>query len=433
MKKYSSLRLMSIFLSASLLTGIPAATVFAASAAPVEASLTSTAQENKSDTELYLNEYFHIPAVTAGDADGFNNDLKVILGSTDAPQVEGALTWKSVLPVLAKAADFNEFALTYPSSKIDARLARYGISKISDADFGRYLAADLDAGLITQEQGKSAANGKALTKEDVESVLTTIVNATGQGRNYLGKASDADIYEKLDDAWNSFQLYNDQELTEIGAQLVKDKTITGFNLKDRNYDARFLSDRTLTYSHDNIAHARQLIALLRSENIDAKVALEPKVSSYEYLLDWGPVPDPTPTYEVRKLSDNLYVVFSIEYDLQLEFDNDAQMKAFNGVVLTYAKKTSSNSDAKGMIKGSWWQPCYNTTNTTMDPAYYTKIVDMNITDGQYTLKSFVTEDNAAKVQQAATKLIKSDSIRINPVERSVNNAFYNYLTGTDYE
>ena len=69
----------------------------------------------------------------------------------------------------------------------------------------------------------------------------------------------------------------------------------------------------------------------------------------------------------------------------------------------------------------------------MDPAYYTKIVDMNITDGQYTLKSFVTEDNAAKVQQAATKLIKSDSIRINPVERSVNNAFYNYLTGTDYE
>ena len=214
------------------------------------------------------------------------------------------------------------------------RQARYGISKISDADFGRYLAADLDAGLITQEQGKSAANGKALTKEDVESVLTTIVNATGQGRNYLGKASDADIYEKLDDAWSSFQLYNDEELTEIGAQLVKDKTITGFNLKDRNYDARFLSDRTLTYSHDNIAHARQLIALLRSENIDAKVALEPKVSSYEYLLDWGPVPDPTPTYEVRKLSDNLYVVFSIEYDLQLEFDNDAQMKAFNGVVLT---------------------------------------------------------------------------------------------------
>lgn len=200
MKKYSSLRLMSIFLSASLLTGIPAATVFAASATPVEASLASAAQENKSDTELYLNEYFHIPAVTAGDADGFNNDLKVILGSTDAPQVEGALTWKSVLPVLAKAADFNEFALTYPSSKIDARLARYGISKISDADFGRYLAADLDAGLITQEQGKSAANGKALTKEDVESVLTTIVNATGQGRNYLGKASDADIYEKLDDA-----------------------------------------------------------------------------------------------------------------------------------------------------------------------------------------------------------------------------------------
>ena len=78
MKKYSSLRLISIFLSASLLTGIPAATVFAASAAPVEASLASATQENKSDTELYLNEYFHIPAVTAGDADGFNNDLKVI-------------------------------------------------------------------------------------------------------------------------------------------------------------------------------------------------------------------------------------------------------------------------------------------------------------------------------------------------------------------
>ena len=152
MKKYSTLRFMSIILSASLLTGIPAATVFAASAAPTETAVVSTApaaQENKSDTELYLDEYFHIPAVTSGDAAGFNNDLKVILGSTDAPQVEGALTWKSVLPVLAKAADFNEFALTYPSSKIDARLTKYGISKVTDADFGRYLAADLDAGLIT--------------------------------------------------------------------------------------------------------------------------------------------------------------------------------------------------------------------------------------------------------------------------------------------
>ena len=48
--------------------------------------------------------------------------------------------------------------------------------------------------------------------------------------------------------------------------------------------------------------------------------------------------------------------------------------------------------------------------------------------------SFLSMRNITNIlQQAATKLIKSDSIRINPVERYVNNAFYNYLTGTDYE
>ena len=440
MKKQFVTKLLVSFLASASILGGAAVPAYAAAPAAVETQKSNGT--GLTDDALYLATYFGFATGSTTDAPTFNACLRNILaneseyadGETPYPAVTGSVSWNNVLPVLLQAADFSEFADTYPDSKVSSRLSKAGIGVPGDLVLAREIAAAVDANLITVQQGKAAAAGTSMSADDINSVLMAVADATGNGRNYLGMSNDPAIYSKLDAAWHSFVLYDNQDLTKLGTTLLNQKNITGFNLKDDACNARFIENLTITYSHDNIEHAKQLVALLNSENLTAKVALEPKVSSYEYLLDWGPVPAPTPTYEVRKAADHFYVVYSMEYDLKLEFVNQTDLNAFNQVILSYAKKTSSNSDCKGMIKKAWWQPCYTTTNPLMAAdSQYKPVTDMNIQSDGFTLKTFVTTDDTAKVEAAANKLIHSSSIRLQPVTRYCNNAFYNYLTGTDYQ
>ena len=185
---------------------------------------------------------------------------------------------------------------------------------------GAYIATAIDAGLIASYEGATYAENKTITKDMALSLLMQVADANGLGRNYLGNSNDENIDAKLQHAWDSFILYDDEVLSNIGRKMVENQVTTGYNLKNSYFNANFLPELTLQYGHSDIKHAHQLIALLNSENIRAKVQLEPKVSIYEYLLEWGPIPESTPTYEVKKFSDDLYLVYAVEYDLQLEFE-----------------------------------------------------------------------------------------------------------------
>ena len=178
-----------------------------------------------------------------------------------------------------------------------------------------------------------------------------VADANGDGSNYLGRASQPEIYGKLDQAWNSFIIFDDGQLSQVGKEAVEQQVSTGYGIKSAAYNARFLPELTLQYGHSDIKHAHQLIGLLNSEDIDAKVQLEPKISIYQYLLEWGPVPEATPTYEVKQFGD-LYLVYAVEYDLMLEFDNTEDMLRFDSVINDFAKKNEGNEEAVGLIYGS---------------------------------------------------------------------------------
>ena len=60
----------------------------------------------------------------------------------------------------------------------------------------------------------------------------------------------------------------------------------------------------------------------------------------------GSDPGATPTYEVKEYED-LALVYAVEYDLELEFDNLEDMNRFDEVIKTYAKKNEGNEEAKG--------------------------------------------------------------------------------------
>ncbi|MCG3084633.1 hypothetical protein LD028_09250, partial [Anoxybacillus sp. LAT27] len=84
-----------------------------------------------------------------------------------------------------------------------------------------------------------------------------------------------DIVGKLVQAWNESQIIRAEELQKVVDEGLKQNLITGYNLKDTRFDPHFDPERTITYGHSDIVHAIQLIGLLRSEGIQAKVQLEP--------------------------------------------------------------------------------------------------------------------------------------------------------------
>lgn len=378
----------------------------------------------------YLKVFFDAKVPEDGlDAAAFSENLKKVAGE-EAPEVEGDLNWGSAVKAAVAAADFEELALSYPQEKTEERLACYGVDAPAEEAEGAYIACALDVDLITPEEGAKAAAQEELTAADAEKLLMNIADANGDGRNYLGMASDPDIYGKIDQMWNSFIIFDDGQLSEIGKTAVEQQVTTGYGIKSAAYNAHFLPELTLQYGHSDIKHAHQLIGLLNSENIDAKVQLEPKISIYQYLLDWGPVPEATPTYEVKQFGD-LYLVYAVEYDLQLEFNNTEDMMRFDSVINEFAKKNSDNAEADGLIYASWWQPLYSATRTDMPENEYHQIFDCVVTNGMYSIHPFTVPENKDQVVSQLKDM--AGDLDVTAAERFCNTAFYNYLSGEDYQ
>lgn len=396
-----------------------------------EAAATLTRNAANDETAAaYLKTYFNV-AFSGGttDAGDFSEALKLVAGEA-APEINDDLSWLAAVKAAVPAADFEELMLSYPPEKVAERLAFYGVDVPAEAESAAALACALDVALVTSAEAKQAAAGATFTVADAQQLLMRIAAANGDGRNYLGMASDPAIYGRIDQAWNSFLLFDDGKLSDVGRAAVQQEITTGYGIKSAAYSARFLPELTLQYGHSEIKHAHQLIGLLNSEEIDAKVQLEPKVSIYQYLPEWGPAPEATPTYEVKQFGD-LYLVHAVEYDMQLEFNNQADMLRFDEVIKTFAKKNEGNEEAAGLIAGSWWQPLYSTVREQMPESDYHRIFDCVVTNGMYSIHPFVMP---ADKEAAAEKLkALAGDLEVTPVERYCNTAFYNYLSGADYQ
>ena len=228
-----------------------------------------------------------------------------------------------------------------------------------------------------------------------------------------------------------------EELTNLGTEIVLQGATTGYNLKYAGYDAHFLADYTIKYGHSDYQHAQQLIGLLLSEGMDAYIQIEPKVSAYEYMIEWGDPGEPTPTYAVKQVTEDRYVCYATEYDMLLEFDTVEDKEAFDSLIETYAKKYDDRVDEDGnvtaaLLAGSWWQPLYSST-TPMDEEAYGELVDNIVYDenGLFSIHPFSlpedTEAIAKVVEEVAPDLI------VSPHTIYVNAAFMRYITGEDYQ
>jgi hypothetical protein len=202
--------------------------------------------------------------------------------------------------------------------------------------------------------------------------------------------------------------------------------VTGYNLKDSRFDPNFIDSLSITYGHSDIKHAVQLIGLLRSEGIDAKVQFEPKTSAFIYLSEWGvPVPDSNNQY--KKLANGNYIASAKEFDISFQFADAADKERFQPIILQYAKKNSE--DAKGLIASSWWQPLYYSLTELKD---YDVITNNKIKGGgPYYAQSFSLNEKSAAIAAGFSSI--DPAVKVETYKFWVDRPFYNYLTGDDYK
>lgn len=370
----------------------------------------------------YLEVYFGITAATS-----FNDALKAIFGE-DAALAAGN-TVADAVTAAVKNCGLKELALAYTAG--DAQAATAGVHGIPAQDLP-YAAAALSASLASGSWNFGAALNSGISAQ----ILMNAVEIAGKGRNYLGNVSDPDIARKLMSAWATFGNFDDPVLSQLGADLVIAEASTGYNLKYDGYNANFLPKYTIQYGHSDITHAVQLIALLNTKGIDAKVALEPKTSIYEYMVEWG---DPTKatatsTYELRPIEGTeRWLCYATEYDMKLEFDTVEDKNAFDAIVSQYAKKWLDKLDENGrptenLLYGAWFQPLYTSTVPMDDAENFTRIQDNVVHNGPYTIHPFSTYQGNDAIKAVMAE--KAPDLSVDVVELYVNNAFYRYLTST---
>lgn len=329
--------------------------------------------------------------------------------------------WVAALIAL-RASNLQELAFTYPQEKVEAALQKLGLSSGAfNKATAQELAAAVDTGLIPEDYYAQLSEKGATSAELVNVLLGKVLSFNGAYKQYIGHVSDADIYSKFYTAYETSNIIQIPELQEFVDSALKQEVVTGYNLKDARFDANFVEPLTITYGHSNVQHAIQLLGLLRSEGIDAKVQLEPKTSAFVHRKEWG---EPTVDENNKAvLTDNgNYIHYSKEYDLKLEFSNAADKQAFNELIVQYAKKNAD--DQTGLLAGSWWQPLFYSLNEVTE---FKQIANNKIVDGNFYVQTFSLVEDTEKIAAGFAEI--DPEVEVESYTFWTNEAFFNYLNG----
>ena len=394
----------------------------AGTAAEAEAPAGTASYEK---AEEYLLSYYGIEPGQEITLESVNGMLKAVGGE---PIKAEALSDGAVVEAGIKLAGLDELAQSYLNDAVPDKAAKVleanGI--LTEEEYVPYVACAADLELYAKD-----------TPFDVETFLYRCLEIAGKGRHYLGRVTDADLMEEMRAVLDSMSIFDNWELDALGTELVMDGIVTGYGLKYAGYDARFLDAYTLKYSHSDYQHAIQLVGLLRSEGMDAYVQVEPKVSIYEYLKEWGTPAAPSPTYAVQQTDNGRYLCYSVEYDLMIEFDSADDKEKFHGLIETYAKKYDDRVDENGdvtakLLAESWWQPLYS-SGTPMRNGEFQEMIDNTVYDrtGKYSIHTFTLTEGADAVVDKVGEI--APELTMSPFKVYVNPAFVRYITGEDHQ
>lgn len=388
--------------------------------APSAPSVVDNGVETAENNAKYLKTYFGISLsddMTAGEfADALEKTKTRDMDKFEEERAAVPLAGLEAVRYAVICAGMEELALVYETDKVKSLTSDIG--KVEE-NYLPYFACALDLEIINLSQAKELAKNEKVSASLAGELLMSVAEINGTARNFIGYTNDPLLVGRVRAAWDALDFFDEPVLTELGNQVVLEKVSTGYGLSRHEDDARFLPELTLRYGQDDITHAAQFLGLLRHHGIVAKVQLEPKVSVYEYMPEWGDPGEPTRTYEVRKLSDDFWLVYTMEYDLALEFNSLEDRDKIDGLVHAYAKK-NTGEEGKNLLYASWWQPVYE-SKVEIKENYY-MIYDHVIDYEDYHLHFRTNLDILDALKNMTTMTVDQQSVWIDA-------PFYRYFLG----
>jgi hypothetical protein len=355
----------------------------------------------------------------------YTDALTAIFGAVELPEgvdADGFSLLEAITTTLFYA-NLDEVAGVLSDDSAAALLAGYPSALALDAAQQRFLAAAASYGLL------DSAFAEADFAQPVSGAVGTFLlgrtlEVKGRYENFLGYVSDPEIYARVVQVWQSFDQVAATDLQAAAVQLIRDGIISGYNLKRLSSDPGFDPALTINYGHANIDHALQLIGLLNSLGIDAKVQLEPKTSAFLSLAEWGGSPPTQPELQSDVLDDGNWITYAKEYDLLFEFQSVEDRDQFDSIIRNYATR---NDNGIPYLARSFRVPLYS-ARVDLGEGYQAVYNHVAYQD-QFYIQSFSLIDNL-ETTKAAFEAAFPDARHEIWEDLWVNVSFYNYLIQT---
>lgn len=304
--------------------------------------------------------------------------------------------------------EMTELFNTYSKEKIERSLKGYKKLKKEKLEELASKAVLVDLQAITVDDLNYSKN----INLKLENYISNFKDIS---ENSLGNISDKNIIERINRKYSTFKVIEKNSLIDSLNIALAKKLTTGYNIKIKSTYANFNPELSLSYGHNGIKHANQLIALMKSEGLDAKVQIEPKTSAYLHMPDWGEPATPNIVME-----DGQIVITPLEYDLQFEFKDKADKMKFIQLIDKYAKK--DEVDEENLIYDAWWQPFLQTEKIDG----FEKLIVNIASEGEYEAYVLTLPE---KSDALIKELAKNKNLKLKTKEVYVNPSFYRFMLG----
>jgi uncharacterized membrane protein len=336
----------------------------------------------------------------------------------------GEISNLSAISLLVSAGGLRELATTYSDAKIEKSfegLYSEFLGTISSKEERQAIALAIDLNLLFKGRLMGMNLHAPLDHDFAFHLLEKIQAFRRSDKKYIGYVTQQDIISKLQDKWEKSAKVSNEKLEQVMKRAVTQQIIRGYQIKNLDDLANFDEDLKIIYSHSAFKHVKQLIGLLVSENIQAKIQLEPKHSSFIYLDEW----ETTPDLNLEKIAGGFSIAHKHEFDVVMEFAAREQRDRFREIIEAFAKRESSNQ--QNLLFDSWYQPLYCSEVPVDD---YYQIANLSLGDQTHVVHVYCKKQDSEKVMNWLQK--ESPDLNLSATALWVNDAFYRYLGG-DYK
>ena len=321
------------------------------------------------------------------------------------------------IEMLIKLADLEELACTYNASKINSLFHDVINDEmiLSDVQL-QHLAVAVDLGLVFKGKIRFLDMHSSLTKDFAYHLLFKTTLFVNNKKKFIGYVTEPDIISRLEEKWNSTGMIPNPDIENVMNDLIRKKIISGYHIKMSEELANFDHHLKITYTHDNFKHVKQLVGLIISENIQARINIEKKHSTFIYYNEW----DITENLSVEPINDKIFLASRLESDIVFEFASPDKKDHFRAVTNDFTKKEYNRT--KNILFQSWYEPLI-TSDVPLNS--YNRIKEITIQHGSYLILTFVTEETLTKALNKLSEYYEKSMIRSRSVW--VNDDFYLYL------